>query len=42
MSCTEYIVGIQPINNKKNENNSVCNKNKTSNISHSLLSFRLA
>ena len=42
MSCVECIVGIQPINNNKNENNSVCDRNKTSNISHSLLSFRLA
>lgn len=42
MSCAEYIVGFQPINNNKNENNSVCDKNKASNISHSLLSFRLA
>lgn len=42
MSYTGYIVGLQPINNNKNENNSVCDKNKTSNISHSLLSFGLA
>lgn len=42
MSRAEYIVGIQPINNNKNVNNSVCDKNKASNISHSLLSFRLA
>lgn len=39
MSCSGYIVGIQPINNNKNENNFVCDKNTTSNISHSLLSF---
>lgn len=42
MSRAEYIVGIQPINNKTNENISVCDKNKASNISHSLLGFTLA
>lgn len=40
MPCAEYIIGIQPINNNKND--SVCDKNKTSYISHSLPSFRLA